>query len=126
MEGFAQPVGDELVIAPPFTTRLGEAATLPSRQTALLLPQAVYRQLELAILLPEGAVLTRGLSPGTIKNGDRSVVIGDSLEGRKLVLARTVNIPAGRIQPVDYPDFVQFARRADDAQTGNIRVRVRR
>jgi hypothetical protein len=26
-------------------------------------------------------VLTRGLSPGTIKSGDRSVVIGDSLEG---------------------------------------------
>jgi hypothetical protein len=54
------------------------------------------------------------------------VVIGDSLEGRKLVLSRTVNIPAGRIQPADYRDFVQFARRADDAQTGNIRVRVRR
>jgi hypothetical protein len=124
MEGFAQPVGDELVIAPPFTTRLGEATTLPSRQTALLLPQATYRKLEL--LLPEGAVLTRGLSPGTITNGDRSVVIGDALEGRKLLLARTVNIPAGRIQPVDYPDFVQFARRADDAQTGSVRVRVRR
>jgi tetratricopeptide (TPR) repeat protein len=126
MEGFAQPVGDELVIAPPFTTQLGEAAALPSRQTALLLPQATYRKLELEILLPEGAALTRGLSPGTITNGDRSVVIGDALEGRKLLLARTVNIPAGRIQPVDYPDFVQFARRADDAQTGSVRVRVRR
>jgi hypothetical protein len=54
------------------------------------------------------------------------VVIGDALEGRKLLLARTVNIPAGRIQPVDYPDFVQFARRADDAQTGSVRVRVKR
>jgi hypothetical protein len=60
-----QSVGDELVIAPPFTTRLGEAAGLPRRQTALLLPQATYRKLELEIRLPEGAVLTRGLSPGT-------------------------------------------------------------
>ena len=85
-----------------------------------------YRQLELEVLLPEGAVLTRGFSPGTVQNGDGSVVIGDSLQGRKLVLARTVNLPAGRILPVDYPDFVQFARRADDAQTGNIRVRVKR
>jgi hypothetical protein len=83
-------------------------------------------QRELEILLPEGVVLTRGLSPGTIQNGDRSVVIGDSLAGRKLLLARTVNLPAGRVQPAQYAEFVQFARRADDAQSGNIRVRVKR
>jgi cellulose synthase operon protein C len=126
MEGFAQLVGDELVIAPPFTTRLGEAASLPSRQTALLVPQATYRKLALEILLPEGATLTNALTPGTVTNGDRSVVVADSLEGRKLTLVRTVTIPAGRIQPVDYPDFVQFARRADDAQTASVRVRIRR
>ena len=41
-------------------------------------------------------------------------------------MARTVDIPAGRIQLADYPDVVQFARREDDAQRGDIPVPVKR
>jgi hypothetical protein len=35
-----------------------------------------------------------------------------------------VNLPAGRVQPKDYPDFLGFARRADDALSQSVRVRV--
>jgi tetratricopeptide (TPR) repeat protein len=124
MDNFAELVGGELVIAPPFSLRLAEAASLPTRQTTLLLPQAVYRRLHLEIKLPDGSLLARDPAPAKFTNGDRSVVIADQAQGRKLVLERTVNIPAGRIQPAEYADFLQFARRADDAQSASVRVKI--
>ena len=48
----------------------------------------------------------------------------DTFKGGALVLDRVIDIPAGRIQPADYPAFVQFARRADDALSGNISIKV--
>jgi hypothetical protein len=39
-----------------------------------------------------------------------------------LLLERTVQVPAGRVQPKDYPAFADFARRADSALSSNIRV----
>jgi hypothetical protein len=59
-----------------------------------------------------------------LKDGERVVEVSDTLKGRTLLLQRRVHLPAGRIQPAEYPDFVQFARRADDAQSSSIRVTI--
>jgi hypothetical protein len=50
--------------------------------------------------------------------------VADTAKPSELTLVRTVNLPAGRVQPKDYADFLGFARRADDALSQSVRVRV--
>ena len=119
---FAHAVGGSLVITPPFVWRVGTLATLPSRQTPLLVSSATHQKTHLSIQLPPGAKLASTLAKGKLANGDRYVRVEDSLKGQVLVLERVVHFPAGRVQPNEYPDFVQFARQADDAQARSIRL----
>jgi hypothetical protein len=124
MPNFARPVAGSLVLAPPFVWQVGRLATLPERQTPLLITAASHQSVHLTIEFPRGAKLLSTLARGKISNGDRYVLIEDSLRARTLVLKRTVHLPAGRIQPAQYPDFVQFAQRADDAQNSSVRIGV--
>ncbi len=123
--GFAQSVGGGLVISPPFTPRISQLATLPARQTPLLIGEATHQEVRLSIQLPPGAQLASTLAGGTIKDGDRSVEVKDTLRGNTLVLDRTLDLPAGRIQPDRYPAFVQFAHRADDALSSSIQIKLK-
>ncbi len=125
MNGFAQKVGNSLVISPPFAPRISQLTALPARQTPLLIGEATHQEVQLAIQLPRGATVATTLAPGTIKDGDRTVQVKDAFQNGALTLDRVIDIPAGRIQPSDYPAFVQFARRADDAVASNINIRVR-
>ncbi|MBN2192749.1 MAG: hypothetical protein JW751_08010 [Polyangiaceae bacterium] len=113
-----------LALVPPFESMVTNLTTLPSRQTPLLLPMATYRHVKLRVELPAGATVETPLAPVTVKNGDRRVVVADHVEQDVVVLERTVDIPAGRVQPERYPDFVSFARRADEAQVRTIRIRL--
>ena len=122
MREFAQPRGKSLVIQPPFPSLVTNLTALPERQTPLLVPFATYRHVKLRVVLPQGAKLESRLTPGEIDHGENRVVVQDHLEHGVLVLERTVSIPAGRVQPEEYADFLQFARRADEAQTTSIRV----
>ena len=90
----------------------------------MLLTTAAAQSVKLAIRLPRGARLASTLVSGELKDGERMVTIADTLKGRTLLLKRRVHLPAGRVQPEEYPDFVQFARRADDAQSSSIRLRL--
>ena len=125
MKQFAQPRGGSLVIQPPFSQSLSAWTALPTRETPLLMPIDLYQRVRLAIELPEGASVESLPRAAKITFGDRSVVIKDRVEEGKLVLDRTIRIPASRIQPDEYPDFVKFARRADEAQNASIRIAVR-
>jgi len=121
---FAQRSGDMLLIAPPFGPRVSQLAALPQRQTPLLMAEATHREINLQLLLPKGAVLVNDLVPATINDGDRSVQVADVAKPGELSLVRVVNLPAGRVQPKDYPRFLSFARRADDALSQSVRVKV--
>jgi len=122
--GFAQRSGDMLLIAPPFGPRVSQLAALPQRQTPLLMAEATHREINLRLVLPTGAVLASDLVPVTINDGDRSVQVADTAKPGELSLIRVVNLPAGRVQPKDYPRFLGFARRADDALSQSVRVKV--
>lgn len=124
VERFADVAGSTLTIAPPFVASITRLTALPTRQTPLLIPQATYRRVKLRIELPAGAKVLSPITPGEISAGDHKVTIADHLEGNVLLLDRTVVIPAGRITPEEYPDFIQFARRADDAQSSTIRIKL--
>jgi hypothetical protein len=127
---FAQPSGGVLVLSPPFTPRISQLATLPARQTPLLIDEATHQEVRLRISLPRGAEVESGVTPTELTDSDRRVTIADRIEtgkdGKKvLVLDRVVDVPAGRIQPAEYPKFLAFARRADDALGASVRIRVR-
>lgn len=126
MPGFAQQSGADLAISPPFSPRVAQLATLPVRQTPLLIGEATHQEVRLEIALPKGAALRDVLAGSTLKDGDRSVKISDRLEGETLVLERVLDIPAGRVRPDDYPSFLEFARRADAALGRDVRLRVTR
>jgi len=123
--GFAQRSGDMLLIAPPFGPRVSQLAALPQRQTPLLMVEATHREINLRILLPKGAELASDVTPVKINDGDRFVQVADSSKPGELSLVRTVNLPAGRVQPSDYPRFLAFARHADDALSQSVRVHLK-
>ncbi|HEX7669075.1 MAG TPA: hypothetical protein VF395_05815, partial [Polyangiaceae bacterium] len=112
---FAQKSDKTLVFTPPLSPNLGRLATLPSRQTPLLIGETLHRSISVDIALPKGASL-EGLTSGvSLEELGHRVVIKDSVKAGWLHVERTVDIPAGRIQPADYPRFSRFARQADDA-----------
>jgi len=121
---FAQRSGDMLLVAPPFGPRVSQLAALPQRQTPLLMAEAQHREINLQLVLPKGAVLVNDLAPQTISDGDRSVQVADTAKPGELTLVRVVNLPAGRVQPKDYPRFLAFARRADEALSQSVRIKV--
>jgi hypothetical protein len=125
VRNFAQRSGTSLLISPPFTPRITRLAALAARQTPLLLVDATHQELKLDVKLPDGAHLESSLKSEDVKDGDREVVVNDAVSNGGLVLSRTVSLPAGRVQPKDYPAFVEFARRADDALSQSVRLSLR-
>jgi tetratricopeptide (TPR) repeat protein len=126
VRAFAQPVGGTLVIQPPaFGPRLSQFATLPVRQTPLLLVESVAQDVKLSIELPPGASVVATAPPQRIVDGERVVDLKDSASGKALVLERRVSLPAGRVQPNEYAAFLDFTRRADEALSGSVRVKLR-
>ena len=114
-----------LLISPPFGPHISQLAALPQRQTPLLMVEATHREINLRIILPPGAALASDVTPLTIADGDRSVQVADNVKSGELSLVRTVNLPAGRVQPKDYPRFLNFARHADEALYQSVRVRLK-
>lgn len=122
---FGQVVGGILLVAPPnFTPRLSQFATLPARQTPLLIVESVSQDVRIAVTLPPGASVQTHVAPTKLANGERRVEVDDNVQGQTLTFERHVSLPAGRIQTTDYPSFLEFTRQADEALAGSIRVRV--
>ena len=124
MSGFAQLAGGEMLIAPPFSPRISQLATLPARETPLLIGETTHQEVTLRIHLPRGAKASVP-APQTVKQKDLEVQVNDAARGKVVTLKRRLSLPAGRVQPAEYPAFVSFARRADDALNATIRVRLR-
>lgn len=121
---FARRKDGTLVVSPPFTPSLARLAALPSRQTPLLLGDTTRQDVTLQIQLPKNARLAEAPRHRTLKNADRRVEIADHADGDRLMLERSVTLPAGRIQPENYPEFAEFARQADELLSGNVDVEL--
>jgi len=122
---FAQPVGKTLVVQPPFIPRLSQYATLPARQTPLLIADSLSQRVKLTIELPQGATLESRVGALEVRDAERAVIVADKAVAGKITLERRVSIPAGRVQIRDYPKFLDFTRHADEAISGSVRIRVR-
>ncbi|HEY2410128.1 MAG TPA: hypothetical protein VGI10_29190, partial [Polyangiaceae bacterium] len=123
--GFAQRSGNFLSIAPPFGPRVSQLAALPQRQTPLLMAEATHREVELKLVLPKNAQLVSDLPQVIVRDAERTVQVHDSSRHGELTLSRIVDLPAGRVKPKDYPQFLDFARHADEALSQSLRVQLR-
>ncbi len=124
----ARPGEQGLVLAPPFTMNLAALAALPTRETPLYISEGMttHSEVRLSISLPKGARLVGDLAQFQGENQAISVVVADAFKGQTLELRRTIDLPAGRIQPEVYAEFQRFARAADAALQRDIVVQLPR
>lgn len=121
---FAQVAGSVLLVAPPFSPRIGQLAALPARHTPLLVADSTEQRILLRVHLPEGARVSTAFAPVDIADASRRILLRDRVEGGDVILDRRITLPAGRVQVTDYPKFLMFARTADDALSASVRVRL--
>lgn len=116
--------GGDLVLSPPFAARLGKFAALAERQTSMLISEASRVEVRFRIHLPKNGKLASQLVRTQLRDGDRSVLINDRVEGSSLILDRVFDIPAARISPAEYKSFQSFAREADEATQRDVRITI--
>lgn len=115
--------GGKLLVKQLFAVDIAQVASLPQRQTPLLLGSSSHVDVNFEILVPKTMKLPGSLPGAELRDGDRSVVVRDAVDGNALRLVRVVDIPAGRVQPgVDYARFVKFTQAADDLLAREIAI----
>jgi cellulose synthase operon protein C len=115
--------GGKLLLKQLFAVDIAQIASLPQRQTPLLLGTSSHVEVSFQIVAPTTMRLPATLPGGELRDGDRSVVVKDVVEGNALKLVRVVDIPAGRVQPGDdYTRFVQFTQQADQLLAREIAI----
>jgi hypothetical protein len=103
------------VIAPIFPLNLAELASLPERQTPLLLQSAFHVEVYFEIVAPDRLHIPSNLAPVGVSDGERTIHVHDLVRGHSIILDRSVDIPAGRVQPgAEYAKFLRFIRSGDN------------
>lgn len=127
VSAFAQKQRGVLVFAAPFVTAHGLApfTTLPRRETPLLFPPgaSIRVDVDVSVELPANAKATPPAATQG-ENDGRSYRVADRLDGKTYSVVRALDIPAGRVTPDAYPEFVTFARAADEALHRDIVLEV--
>jgi hypothetical protein len=119
----ARNIGGKLLLKQLFAVDIAQIASLPQRQTPLLLGSSSHVEVAFQIITPSSMRLPASLPAGELRDGDRSVVVRDTVEGNAIKLARVVDIPAGRVQPgADYARFVTFTQSADQLLAREIAI----
>jgi tetratricopeptide (TPR) repeat protein len=111
---FLKPQGRGFVLGSIFPLRLAQLATLPVRETPLLLGASSHVEVKFEVVLPTTMRMPASLPQGEVRDGDRVVRVKDTVNGHAIELSRYVDVPAGRVQPgEEYARFLAFAQRAD-------------
>ncbi len=123
MSGFAQPSGGMLLIDAPFTPGVSRMATLPTRQTPLLIPERTRQRVKLTIKLPKGMRVDGKLGALDVKDTMRAAKVTDRFKSGTLTLERELFLDAGRVKPSEYAKFANFTRQVDAAMDRQIRLK---
>jgi tetratricopeptide (TPR) repeat protein len=109
-----RPQGGDLALRPVFPLQIAQLVSLPQRQTPLLLGTSSHVEVRFEVVIPEGMRAPASLPHGEARDGERYVIVKDSVRGRAITLDRVADLPAGRVQPgADYTKFTQFAEKGD-------------
>jgi tetratricopeptide (TPR) repeat protein len=101
-------------VHPPFLPNLSLLATLPERHTPILRRMAWHADVRLHVAFPDAFKLPGEVAHGEGKSGDASVVVRDVVGAHAIDFDRTVDVPAGRVQPGDeYVAWQKFVRTSD-------------
>jgi tetratricopeptide (TPR) repeat protein len=120
----AKPAGGGLAVHPPFAPSMAQLAALPERHTPLLRSTSWHTEVRLRVVLPDSMTMPSDLPRGELHFGDAWVVSKDAVRGHAIEFERTIDLPAGRIQPGDeYRQWQRFVREADSLLTRDVRVR---
>lgn len=107
----ARAQGAGLALRPVSPLQLSAFASLPVRQTPLLISSSSHVEVSLEVVLPQTMKMPASMPVGDLKNGDRTVSVKDRVEGHSIHFERVADIPAGRVAPGDeYAKFAEFAR----------------
>ena len=117
LPALARPLGNgRFALRSLFPAHLSALATLPSRETPLLLSAASHMETHLTIVLPPTMNLPASLDAVDLTDGDRTTKVHDKVEGHALVIDRVVDMPAGRVGPgAPYAAFQHFTQASDTA-----------
>ena len=111
---FAKPVPAGLSIRPPFAPKLAQLAALPTRHTPLLRRASWRAEVRVRVVLPEATRMPSTLPKAQLHDGDATIAVGDTVNGHALDFDRTIDLPAGRVQPGDeYAAWQRFLQQAD-------------
>jgi cellulose synthase operon protein C len=111
----ARPADGRLVLKSLFAVSIAQLASLPERQTPLLLGTSSHVEVKFRVKVPAKVRLPGALPGGQARDGDRRVVVSDAVQNGEIVLSRLVDVPAGRVAPgAEYAKFVAFTRAADE------------
>jgi tetratricopeptide (TPR) repeat protein len=111
----ARQQGEKVTLKALFPMRLAQLATLPERQTPMLIAGSSHVEVKFEIVAPEKVKMPPSVPGGQVRDGERVVGVKDAVQGHALVLDRIIDIPAGRVQPgADYRKFLHFAQEADE------------
>ena len=103
-----------MVLLPVFPIHVAQIATLPERQTPLLLSASSHVEVRFDVVLPSTWKVPDKLPTGEIRDGERSAIVKDTIAGHSIRLDRVVDVPAGRVQPGDeYKKLLGFAQDTD-------------
>ena len=103
--------GAGLALRPVSPLQLTAFASLPVRQTPLLISSSSHVEVSLEVVLPQTMKMPASMPTGDLKNGDRTVTVKDRVEGHSIRFERVADIPAGRVAPgEEYAKFAEFAR----------------
>jgi cellulose synthase operon protein C len=103
-----------VALAPLFSLHLAQLAALPERQTPLLLGASSHVEVRFEVVAPESMRVPPNLPGAVIRDVDRTVTVADEVHGHAIMLVRTADIPAGRVQPgAEYDAFRHFVQEAD-------------
>ena len=98
-------------IRPVSPLQLATFATLPVRQTPLLISSSSHVEVSLEVVLPQSMKMPASMPTAELKNGDRTVTVKDRVDGHSIRFERVADIPAGRVLPgEEYAKFAEFAR----------------
>ncbi len=110
----ARLVGGNMSVKSLFPMRIAQLASLPTRQTPLLLGAASHVEVKFDIVVPESMRMPTVLPSGEARDGERIVRVTDTIRGRAVHMDIFVDIAAGRITPgAEYAKFQRFAQDAD-------------
>jgi hypothetical protein len=97
-----------------FPIRIAQLASLPQRQTPLLLPASSHVEVRFEVVVPNSWQVPSSLPPSELREGDSTMIVHDSVAGHALRLDRIVDLPATRIEAGDaYARFARFTQDAD-------------